>query len=330
MAVFDLGSLDRGVRERMHRSRELSLDNYGKKLNVFITSNLFPSVSLTGSLCQLNCKHCGGKLLSRLIPADSPEKLEDTAHMLVKSGAKGMLITGGCNTKGKVPTADVADSIKKIKKETNLIVIAHTGFITPDEAHALKDSGLDGIAFDVVGDVETVKRVYDLDVTENDYIKSLEAISNAGIDIFPHVCVGLDFGNMRGELRALELIRKINPTTVVITGLMPLAGTPMSSVKPDPRDFAEVFCYASELFPNTPITLGCAHSNGRDRELIERIALECGVLNVALPTRSFVKYARAEGYEVEYFGTCCGVLAQDSTRIDGEMSQSGEWLYLRN
>ena len=159
MAAFDLGSLDRGVCERMHRSREASLDNYGKKLNVFITSNLFPSVSLTGSLCHLNCKHCGGKLFSRLIPADSPEKLEDTAHMLANSGAKGMLITGGCNTKGKVPTADVAASIKKIKQETDLIVIAHTGFITSDEACVLTDSGLDGIAFDVVGDVETVKRV---------------------------------------------------------------------------------------------------------------------------------------------------------------------------
>jgi len=197
-------------------------------------------------------------------------------------------------------------------------VIAHTGFITPDEARALKESGLDGIAFDVVGDAGTVRRVYGLDVTGDDYLKSLQAISDAGINIFPHVCVGLDFGKMCGELRALELIRHIKPTTVVITGLMPVAGTAMSSVKPDPYDFAEVFCRACELFPEIPITLGCAHSSGRDRELIERIALECGVFNIALPTRSFVKYACAEGYVIEYFGTCCGVLPQDSTRIDGD------------
>ncbi|NOR47351.1 MAG: hypothetical protein GQ533_04815, partial [Methanosarcinaceae archaeon] len=91
------------------------------------------------------------------------------------------------------------------------------------------------------------------------------------------------------------------------------------SVKPDPYDFAEVFCRAVELFPEIPITLGCAHSSGRDREIIERIALESGVFNVALPTRSFVKYAYAKGYGIEYFGTCCGVLPQDSTRIDGDL-----------
>ena len=267
----------------------------------------------------MNCKHCGNKLLSGLIPANPHERLEQIACHLAKNGAKGMLITGGCDIKGKVPTAAAAQYIKRIKQQTNLIVIAHTGFITPDEARTLKDSGLDGIAFDVVGDAGTVQRVYGLDTTGGDYLKSLQAISDAGINIFPHVCVGLDFGKIGGELPALELIRNINPTTVVITGLMSVAGTAMSSVKPDPYDFAEVFCRACELFPDIPITLGCAHSSGRDRELIEQIALESGVFNIALPTRSFVKYARAKGYVIEYFGTCCGVMPQYSTRIDGDL-----------
>jgi len=37
-----------------------------------------------------------------------------------------MLTTGGCGIKGKVPTATVAQYIKRIKQQTNLIVIAHT------------------------------------------------------------------------------------------------------------------------------------------------------------------------------------------------------------
>jgi lipoyl synthase len=315
----DIDTFDPAVCERMRKSKQQSLEKSGRKLNIFITSNNFPCVSLTGSRCQLNCKHCGGILLSRLIPANPPEKLEQIALRLANNGAKGMLITGGCDTRGKVPTAAAAKSIKIVKQQTDLIVIAHTGFITPDEARALKDSGLDGIAFDVVGDADTVRRVYGLNVTDDDYLKSLQAISDAGINIFPHVCVGLDFGKMCGELPALELIRHIKPTTVVITGLMPIAGTAMSSVKPDPHDFAEVFCRAVELFPEIPITLGCAHSSGRDREMIERIALESGVFNIALPTRSFVKYAHAERYGIEYFGTCCGVLPQESTRIDGDL-----------
>lgn len=308
---------DPAICKRMHKSKQQSIKRSGRKLSIFITSDNFPCVSLTGSRCQLDCKHCGGRLLSRLIPATPPEKLEMVALRFTDNGAKGMLITGGCDTKGKVPTADAARYIKNIKDQTSLIVIAHTGFITLSEARALKDCSLDGIAFDVVGDTGTAKRVYGLDVTRDDYLTSLQAISDAGINIFPHVCVGLDFGRMCGELTALELIRHINPTTVVITGLMPVAGTAMSSIKPDPYDFAEVFCRASELFPEIPITLGCAHSSGRDRELIERIALESGVFNIAMPSRSFVRYAHSKGYVIEYFGTCCGILPQDSTRING-------------
>jgi hypothetical protein len=317
-------SLDQSLGERMQKCRARSTKKHGRNLSLFITSSFFPSVSLTGSRCELNCKHCEGRLLSRLIPAESPEKLEEVARRIARGGATGMLITGGCDAGGKVPTATMAESIRRIKQETDLIIIAHTGFITPDEACALADAGLDGIAFDVVGDAGTIRRVYGINANREDYLQSLKAISDAGIDIFPHVCVGLDFGRLRGELRALELITEIDPTTVVITGLMPIAGTPMSSVKPDPHDFAGVFCRATELFPEIPVTLGCAHSSGRDRELIEMIALECGVLRIALPTPGFVRYAEARGYGTEYFGTCCGLLPRDDTRIDGDLSGNGK------
>lgn len=315
------------IRKRMLKARQQSLEKYGKKLSFFITSDIFPSVSLTGSNCQLSCKHCEGRLLTRLIPATSPAKLEKVARQLAKNNAKGLLITGGCDEGGKLPTASFAESIKRIKQETDLILIAHTGFISRGDAFILKDSGLDGIAFDVVGDIETVNRVYGLKVTENDYLQSLQAISEVGINVLPHVCVGLDFGSIRGELRALEIIRHINPSTVIITGLMPITGTPMSAVRPEPRDFAEVFCRAAELFPEVQITLGCSHSIGRDREMIELIALESGVFNIAVPTRNFVKHAFSEGYKVEYFGTCCGVLPMDSTCIDSNISHNSEWVY---
>jgi len=40
------------------------------------------------------------------------------------------------------------------------VPVGGDGFITPDEACALAATGLDGIAFDVVGDAGTVRRVY--------------------------------------------------------------------------------------------------------------------------------------------------------------------------
>lgn len=290
--------------------------NPNKKINFFITSHLFPSLSVTGNSCALMCRHCEGKLLESLFPATTCDELEKKAFALHKQGAKGLLITGGCDMRGRVPINSLIPAIKKIKQKTELILIAHTGFISPEEATALKNSGLDGIGFDVIGDMSTARDVYGLDISEKDYTDSLCAIEDAGIMIFPHVCVGLHFGELRGEFHALELIKTITPSTVIITGLMPVAGTPMAHVKPIPSDFEKVIAKAVDMFPHTPIVLGCAHSSGKDRGEIERMALQCGISGIASPTMQTINFARKKGFEINYYGTCCGLIPSEKTRIE--------------
>jgi uncharacterized radical SAM superfamily protein len=287
-----------------------------KKINFFITSHLFPSLSVTGNSCALMCKHCEGKLLEALIPATTCDELEKKAFKLHKQGALGLLLTGGCDKRGRVPIGNLIPAIKKLKERTELILIAHTGFISREDAKALKDSGLDGIGFDVIGDMATAREVYGLDVSEKEYTDSLSAIANSGILIFPHVCVGLHFGELRGEYHALEMIRTIAPSAVIITGLMPVAGTAMAHIKPKPCDFENVMKKALEMFPETPVVLGCAHSSGKDREEIEKIALKSGVSGIASPTMGTIELAKEKGYEINYYGTCCGLTPSEKTRIE--------------
>jgi uncharacterized radical SAM superfamily protein len=313
---FDLGGIiDPRLRERMRKARAHTTLRSGKQLNFYITSHLFPSISLTGSRCSLNCKHCGGTLLEQLIPCSSSTSLIVTARKLIDYGAKGILITGGCDPEGRVPVPAMAAAIKTIKDTTDLIVVAHTGFISEKEAQILKQSRLDGVGFDVVGDMETAQRVYGLTVFEHDYISSLKALSHAGLMLFPHICVGLDAGKLSGELHALDMIRGYRVSTVVITGLMPVRGTPFSGVKPNPVDFARVITAAVETFPETPITLGCARSSGKSREFIDHLAIESGVENIAIPTRYAIEYAQYNGYRIQSYGTCCGVPPSEDTRI---------------
>ncbi|HEY9207318.1 MAG TPA: radical SAM protein [Candidatus Methanoperedens sp.] len=288
-----------------------------KKINFFITSSTFPSISVTGKSCALMCKHCQGKLLESLIPATTCEELEKKALSLHEKGAKGMLITGGCDRYGKVPIGSLIPAIRKIKEKTDLILIAHTGFISRKEAAALKESGLDGIGFDVVGDMETAKEIYGLDVSEKDYMESLRALEDCGIAVFPHVCVGLHSGKMKGELHALELIQHITPVTIIITALMPVAETPMEHVRPDPSDFEKVIKKAIEMFPGTPVVLGCAHSIGKGREEIERIAIHNGISGIAAPSLATVELVKIGGYEVSYYRACCGLVLDEKTRLRG-------------
>ncbi len=287
-----------------------------KKINFFVTSDYFPSISVTGGKCSLMCQHCRGKLLESLVHAVTCDELVRKALYLHKKGAKGMLITGGCDERGRVPIRDIVPAIKTIKDKTGMLLIAHTGFISHEESLALRGAGLDGIGFDVIGDIGTAKEVYGLSVSEMDYIKSLQAIEHSGLMVFPHVCVGLHFGKLRGELQALEMIREVKPVTVIITGLMPVAGTPMAHIKPIPSDFEKVITRAVKMFPDTPVVLGCAHSSGKDREKIEKIAMKCGVSGIAAPTVSTARFASKNGFEISYYGMCCGLVPEKSMRIE--------------
>ena len=297
------------MREKIH-------SNSDKKINFFITSDSFPSISVTGSSCSLMCQHCRGKLLQRLIPATTSEELEKKALGLYRSGAKGILLTGGCDERGRVPIRNLIPAIKKLKETTDLILIAHTGFISGEEAGSLKDSGLDGIGFDVMGDMTSVLDVYGLHLSEKEYVDSLQAISDSGLLIFPHVCVGIHFGKLSGEYRALEMIRLIAPATVIITGLMPLAGTPMEHIKPNPLDFEKVIKKAIVMFPDIPVILGCAHSSGKDRADIEKMALLCGVSGIAAPTFGTIGFAKEKGYEINYYGACCGLIPDEKMKLN--------------
>ncbi|VVB55309.1 Biotin synthase [uncultured archaeon] len=287
-----------------------------KKINFFITSDTFPSISVTGNSCSLMCQHCSGKLLQRLIHATTNEELEKKALTLYRSGAKGILLTGGCDKQGRVPIKSLIPAIKKLKETTDLILIAHTGFISGEEAGSLKDSGLDGIGFDVMGDMTSVLAVYGLHVSEKEYMDSLHAISDSGLLIFPHVCVGIHFGKLGGEYRALEMIRSKVATTVIITGLMPVVGTPMEHIKPDPLDFEKIIKKAIAMFPDIPVVLGCAHSSGKDRADIEKIALLCGVSGIAAPTFETIRFAKESNYKINYYGTCCGLIPDDKMKIN--------------
>jgi lipoyl synthase len=295
--------------------QEINHSNNNKKINFFITSDSFPSISITGNSCFLLCQHCRGKLLQRMIHATTNAELEKKALLLHRNGAKGILLTGGCDERGCVPIKNLIPAIKKLKEETDLILIAHTGFISGEEAGSLKNSGLDGIGFDVMGDMNSVSEVYGLQVSEEEYMDSLHAISQSGLSIFPHVCVGIHFGKLSGEYRALEMIRTIAPTAVIITGLMPVAGTPMENIKPDPSDFENVIKKAIRMFPHTPVLLGCAHSSGKERADIEKMALLCGVSGIAAPAMNTIKFAKEKGYEINFYGTCCGLIPDEKMKI---------------
>jgi len=272
----------------------------------------FPTISVTGKGCALQCKHCGGIVLETMYPANTPEKLFDLCVKLKNEGALGCLISGGCLPDGSVPLENFVDTIGKIKRELDLTIFVHTGIIDFDNAKKLKDAKVDAALIDVIGSDETIREIYNLNVTIKDYENSLTALHDAGIAFVPHVIVGLHYGELKGELHALKMISKYKPSALVVIAFMPIHGTKMEKVNPpEPMDIARVMLTARLMFPGTPLVLGCMRPKGEHRVKTDVLVIKAGVDAIAFPTEEAIRFAENLGYESVFSSLCCSQIYSD-------------------
>ncbi|MEA3255247.1 MAG: radical SAM protein [Candidatus Altiarchaeota archaeon] len=299
------------LQDLINRSREISRRNFGGNINFYYTSSYFPAISVTGSHCALNCKHCGRIMIERLTPATTPEELIKTCLRLHEQGSTGVLITGGCTREGKVPLNRFLDAIQEVKDKTDLILIAHTGIMDYGEAKSLNEAGIDGVCVDIVGSEETTREIYGIELYPEDYQKTLKAFERAGIkNISPHVCVGLHYGELMHEINALNIISCIKPSNVVIIGLTNLMGTPMEDVRIKPGDLIRILCLARIMFPESYVSLGCARGKGEVRSEIDKLAVQAGVNNIAVPTPEAYREAERLNLTIREFKACCALLPE--------------------
>jgi uncharacterized radical SAM superfamily protein len=80
------------------------------------------------------------------------------------------------------------------------------------------------------------------------------------------VIVGLHYGKLKGEFRALKMISKYKPAALVVIAFMPIRNTQMEKVAPpEPIEIARVIAAARVMLPQTPLVLGCMRPKGRHR-----------------------------------------------------------------
>jgi uncharacterized radical SAM superfamily protein len=194
-----------------------------------------------------------------------------------------------------------------------LTVLVHRVIIGSDAAVALKAAGVDAALIDIIGSDETIKKIGNLNVTVKDYATSLNALHQAGLNLVPHVIVGLHDGKLKGELEALKIIASVKPSAVVVIAFMPIRGTAMAKVKPpQPADIAKVTATARLMFPRTPLALGCVRPKGKHRAETDVLALKAGVDAIAFPSEEAIKYAENQGYEFSFSSHCCTQIYADA------------------
>lgn len=316
---------EKTLKETLPKAQKISVENFGKKIRFYAPSFIyyrtgyfcsspaaFPSISVTGISCALRCKHCGGIVLNTMYPATTPQRLVTLCEELKKQGAVGCLMSGGCLPDGSVPLDEFTDAIAHIKKELGLIVVVHTGVISRESAEELKSARIDAALIDIIGSDETISEIYQLNAKVADYEQSLANLSEAGIPLVPHVLVGLHYGKLEGELRALEMIARYKPSAVIIISFMPIHGTKMESIPPPtPVDIERVILTARLMLPKTPLVLGCMRPKGRHKTETDKLAVKAGVNAIAFPAESAIKLAEQMGYQISFSSACCSQIYAD-------------------
>ncbi len=281
------------------------------KTDEFETQNVieFASVSVTGTACALGCEHCKTNVLHGMADLRQHDgSLFDLCADLASKGARGVLISGGSDKRGRVPLlAHVPDMIR-VRKELGLAIRVHTGLPDEETCAALGEVGIDGAMIDIIGHRDTMRDVYHLDSDPEDYENSLAWLEQNKVPTIPHIILGLHFGKMLGEENALDMIVRHPPKTLVLVVLMPLTGTPMMGVTPPSlEEIGAFFERSRKALPSTPVMLGCARPLGNLKLEIDRLAINAGLNGIAYPANGIVEYARQNGLQPKFINACCGV-----------------------
>lgn len=322
--IFDANN-EGELKENLKKVQQVTLRNFGKKIHFYAPSFMyyktdyyhssptdFPTISLTGRSCALKCKHCNGKVLNTMYSATTPEKLLNLCVQLRNRGTFGCLISGGCLPDGSVPLGKFIDVIEKIKRNLGLVLVVHTGVIDFNRAEKLRDAGVDAALIDIIGSDKTIKEIYRLNLTVEAYENSLKALHEVGITFVPHVIVGLHYGKLNGELKALEMISSYSPSALVIIAFMPIRGSEMESVEPPkPVDIAKIIAIARLMLPQTPLALGCMRPKGKHRIKTDVLAIKAGINAIAFATEEAIEFAQKQGYETIFSPLCCSQIYAD-------------------
>lgn len=309
------------IPQKLERAFELRLAHFGKGikfynpgLKSYATDEMcqanprqFVSVSLTGKGCALNCDHCEKKILEPMLALDKREGLFEMCRRLKEGGTEGILLSGGSLKTGEVPFMPYIDQIARVREELGMKIIMHTGLIRSEaQARALSEAGVDGVALDIIGADETIRKVYHLDATTRDFDRALYWLSKYELSLRPHIIIGLHYGQLLGEWKALEMIARYPRHALVLVIITPLYGTAMWNIDlPTVEEISNFFADARLTIADDYVMLGCARPQGKYKVDVDRAAIDAGLNGIAYPAEGIVQYAIDRGLTPEYYENAC-------------------------
>ncbi len=271
--------------------------------------NSFPAFSITAGACALMCDHCEAKILEPMIPATNPEMLDQKVRKLIASqGLQGFLLSGGSNKRNEIPYPRYYPVIEKLKRDFPFLRIAiHSALIDEAGAKSMEAAGVDTAMLDIIGAQETIRDVYHLDRPVADFEATLAALCATGMEITPHIVIGLHYGRMLGETNALDIVARHLVQALVLVVIMPFYARTGTFETPDTSAVGRIFAEARRRLPEQQVLLGCARPPGMHKRVTDTYAIMAGLDGIAFPADGAVAVARAVGRPFHQEHACCAI-----------------------
>jgi len=271
--------------------------------------NSFPAFSITGAGCALMCDHCQAKILEPMIPATKPEELDRKVRDLVMlQGLQGFLLSGGSNRRNEIRYEPFYPVIEGLKRDfPEMRVAIHTALTDEAGARRMASAGVDTAMMDVIGAEETIREVYHLDRPVEDFEATLTALCATEMEIVPHIVIGLHYGRILGEARALQMVANADVQALVLVVIMPFYARPGTFVTPATADVGAVFLEARRALADKQVLLGCARPPGMHKRVTDAYAVMAGLDGIAFPADGIKAVADAVGRPARQEHACCSI-----------------------
>jgi len=185
----------------------------------FMPGARFPAVTIDRD-CSLMCDHCRGSFLDGMTLTATPEALLSFGMGLAERSGTGVLISGGFDGDGRLGIGPFLPSIRRLSDETDLILNVHSGFLDAEGADLLASAGVDIVSVDLIGDARTVREIYHLERDPSDYLETGRRVLDAGMELVPHVTMGLHRGELIGERAAVSMAVELGAKALIMNALV--------------------------------------------------------------------------------------------------------------
>ena len=191
---------------------------------------LYFLMNAKSGLCPEDCSYCSQSKVSEAeIPRYnilSRDKLLDGARVAAERKARTYCIVISARGPNEREMAAVTSIVPQIKEQYNLKICACLGLITPDQAQALKDCGVDRVNHNL----NTSDSHYSEICTTHtfaDRLATLHAVRDAGMEMCSGGIIGM--GEKRHDVVDMAItLRDLGVQSIPVNFLNPVDGTPLA------------------------------------------------------------------------------------------------------